>query len=161
MIDEYLNYLQEVKIPNWLKQMGVTVKDLYFENSDCKQMRNNKSYIFLFHGTRPEYVNSIKKKGLLISMAGKRSKEDKDITLSGGKQVIWFTSKNNPTSPEFGGKKKSIIVLTAKLNVKFLKNFMGSTYTYEKNIPPKDIIWEDDNRFKKIIKSSKCLKEIK
>lgn len=161
MIDKYLDYLQESKIPNWLKQMGIKLKDLYFEDSECKNIRKNKLHIFLFHGTRPKYVNSIKKKGLLISMAGKRSKDEGDITLSGGKQATWFTSKNNPKSPEFGGKVKSIVVLVAKLDIKFLKNFMGSTYIYTKDIPPKDIIWEDDIRFKKIIKSSKCLKEIK
>lgn len=163
MIDLYLSYLYEGKITNWLKKMGVSVKDLYVERKECKYIRNNKSYIFLFHGTRPEYVNSIKKKGLLVSMAGKRSADEKDLTVTGKTPLIWFISTYNIKSPGFGTgyNKKLIVSLIAKLDTKFLENRGGSLYIYTKDVPPKDIIWEDDKRFRKIIKSSKCLKEIK
>jgi len=163
MIDKYLNYLQEEKkIISWLKRMGIAIKDMYVENKECKYIREEKQYIFLFHGTRQKYVKSIKKHGLLVSMAGKRSDEEGDFNMAGNQKLTWFISVYNPKRAGFGHFGDDPVVgLIAKLNTKYLKNTGGVVYTYNKDIPVKDIIWQDNNRFKKIVKSSKCLKEIK
>lgn len=160
-IDNYLNYLNEGKILNWMKHIGLSVKDLYIESSQCKLDRKNNSIVYLFHGTRPHYVPSIKKSGLLVSMANKRSMEDNDINLSGQREVIWFSSKYNPRSAEFGGNDKKITMMIAKLESKYLKNFMGTTYTYSKDVPPQNLIWETEPEFIKISNQSDCLKVMK
>lgn len=160
-IDNYLNHLNEGKILNWMKDIGLTIKDLYIEPGQCKLNRKNNSIIYLFHGTRPHYVSSIKKSGLLVSMANKRSREDEDINLSGQREVIWFSSIYNPKSAQFGGNDKKIIMLIARLESKYLKNFMGATYTYSKDVPPQNLIFETDPTFMKIANKSACLKVIK
>lgn len=158
VLENYLQFLNEGKLMNWMKNIGLTVKDIYFEDSNCKKSRQNQETIYLFHGTRPHYVSSIKRKGLLTSMANMRSQEDKDINLSGNKPVIWFSSMYNKNTPEFGGREKEIIMTVVKLKSEFLKNFMGTTYIYTTDVPPKDIIWETSPLFMKIANKFPCLK---
>lgn len=158
LLEDYLNYLNEGRLMNWMKSIGLSIKDTYVEDGRCKQLRNSQSVTYLFHGTRPHYVQSIKKKGLLISMANTRSREDNDINLSSNKELTWFSSTYDPQSPEFGGKAKQITMTIARLETKYLKNFMGTTYTYSKDVPPKDIIWESNPTFLKIVNQSSCLK---
>jgi hypothetical protein len=158
MLENYLIYLNEGKILNWMRDIGLTIKDLYIEPGQCKRNRMNNSIIYLFHGTRPHYVSDIKRKGLLVSMANKRSMEDNDVNLSGTQPVIWFSSTYNPNNPEFGGIDKKIVMTVVKLETKYLKNFLGTTYKYYKDVPPKDIIWENEPSFIKIANQSMCLK---
>ena len=161
LIDQYLNYLNEIKIPKWIKDTGTFVRDLYFEPVECKLERNKNKFMYLFHGTRPKYVNSIRKNGLKVSMAGQRSKEEDDINWSMGKEEVWFSTIYNRKKAGFGHnpKKEKVIIMIAKVNPKYLKA-NGSTYTYNKDIPPKDIIWGNDPRFYSIPKNSKCLRII-
>lgn len=158
IIENYLTYLNEGRLTDWMKDIGLTIKDLYIEDRNCKSKRKSNNFIYLFHGTRPHYVQSIKKNGLLVSLANKRSSEEGDINLSGRKPIIWFSSMFDPNSPEFGGGEKSIKMLIAKLDVNYLKNAIGTTYIYYKDVLPKDIIWDDNPKFLKVINQSKCLR---
>jgi len=157
-LETYLQFLNEGKLMNWMKDLGLTIKDLYFEDSNCKKLRQIQDTMYLFHGTRPQYVSSIKSDGLLISMANRRSREERVINISGREPVIWLSSTYNKSSPEFGGADKKIIMMIVKLETKFLKNFLGSTYKYYVDIPPKNIIWETNPLFMKIANKSPCLK---
>lgn len=161
LIEQYLIYLDEIKFPKWLKDIGIFVKDLYVEPAECKLQRTTSKYMYLLHGTRPKYVDSIKRNGLKISMAGQRSREEDDMNWSMGKQELWLSTKYNKKSAAFGHNPKTdkVIMMIVKVDTKFLKSF-GSTYTYNKDVPPKDIVWQNHFNFLRIVKRNKCLRVI-
>lgn len=166
LVESYLDKVQQEKqlileksniikkVWEIVKQYGIDIKDLYIEPKPCEHIRINKSKMYLLHGTKPGYVNNIKREGLKIEKFGERSKEDKDILL--GKPCIWFSTKASKKKPGFGGK-GTLIFLVAKVNTKNINKATGCTYQYFKNIPSKDIVWENDKRFIQIIKSDPCL----
>jgi len=153
------DYVNEGKLLNWMKAIGLSIKDLYIERPQCKNQRNKSSFIFLFHGTRPQYVSDIKRKGLLLDKAGKRTEDEGDFSLTGKQKLIWFSSTYDPNSHQFGRDKKTeVVMMIAKLETKYLKNYLGATYTYHKDVPPKNLIWEENSAFQKISQASKCLR---
>lgn len=166
LIESYLDKIQQEKqlileknniikkIWEIVKQYGIEIKDLYIEPKPCKLMRTTKSKMYLLHGTKPTYVNSIKREGLKIEKFGERTKEEKDIMF--GKPCIWFSSKASKKRPGFGGK-GVLIFLVAKVDTKNINKATGCTYQYFKDVPPKDIVWENDKRFNQLTKSDPCL----
>ena len=158
-LDEYIKFIQEddnlrTKVWEFVKDYGISIKDLYIEPPNCKSIRTSKNTMYLIHGTKPHYVKDIKKEGLKITKFGKRTKEDNDIMI--GKSCIWFSTKASKKKPGFGGLGK-LVFMIAKVDTKYIKKATGTTYQYFKDVPVKDIIWESDKNFKKITKEDKCL----
>lgn len=161
-INIYLLEIQESnssrikKVIDILKDIGLETIGTFFERKECKNLRKDSKYMYLLHGTRTEYVNSIKKTGLQVKKFGQRSKAEGDVLF--GKDCIWFGMAFSGKEEGFGriGSKKRVVYMVAKVNTKFLE-FSGGAYMYFKDVPPKDLIWEDDKRFIEIINKSPCL----
>ena len=159
IIDEYLQKIQEgfvQKIKDFLKKMYYNLSPV--EPIECKEWRLNNNHMYLYHGTRPWYVDSIKKEGLLVSHFKKRAKEEGDITI-GSTPSIFMINSINKKDPGFGGLgiSKKVVFVLCKVESKNLK-WIGYCYVYTKDVPVKDIIWENDKRFKNIENKYKYLK---
>lgn len=147
------------KIMNILKNMGLTTLEMYIEPTRCKTLREEKTFMYLLHGTRPETVQSVKKHGLLLKMYKTRTKEEKDLAL-GTKPCLWFAYTYTGGRYQFGTgskkDKKNVVYMLAKVYTDYLK-YDSAAYKYFKDVPPKDLIWQDDKRFIKIIKEDLCM----
>jgi len=161
IVDKYLNYLEESAIKrviDILKDIGLKALMIEIENKECVQLRETKGYVYLLHGTRPAYVSSIKKGGLLLRMHKKRTKAEGDLSLD-RKPTIWFGNVYTGKRAGFGGAgmPKEVTYMLAKVYNKHLKYNTAGAYQYYADVPAKDLIWQDDKRFLSIIKKSPCL----
>ncbi len=157
ILDDYLLHLSESKFSDKLKDFLASAGILIGPVKTCKRMMKEDKYIYLYHGTRPEYVNSIKRNGLSTKHFRKRTKDEGDI-MFGSKPKLYFGNVYTGKQAGFGTafEKKGIKYLIAKLDSKFLKSEFGG-FVYFKDVPPSDIIWDDDKRFHSIGKESQCL----
>jgi len=141
----------------------------YEESPEIKKERTTKLFIYLFHGTPINLIDSIKKEGLLLKKMGSYLNDLYQENLK-GKSVIFFTSSKKSAEdyskskmPIF--KRSNPIALLCKLNVKYLKFLMSSTllgkrndeYIYLRDVPIKDIIFPDNPIYSKIIEKEKYL----
>lgn len=165
MLDNYLEFLTErkkwqEKLKDFLDRTGIWPVSEKF----CKQMIDKDKYIYLYHGTREKYVPSIKKEGLKLSKYGKRTKEEGDVMWP-GKPRIYFSNIYKGSDPAGFGYESDepgmrVKYMIAKLDTKYIKFTIWDSYiTYLKDVPPKDLIWEDNPKFDKIGKQSRCLKQ--
>lgn len=158
ILENYLEIIQEEwkdKFLSFLADIGILIGP----TDKCKEIIKNNRFIYLYHGTRPEYVDSIKKQGLTLNNFKKRTKDEGDILLGGPPRLFFgnvYTGKQAGFGSMFGSQHGKVKYLLAKLNTKYLKLELGG-YTYTKGVPPKDLIWDDDPRFHKIGKQSPCL----
>jgi len=156
LLENYLDYLSEDfkdKFLNFLADIGIMIGPV----GECKKILAKDKYIYLYHGTRPEYVKSIKKNGLSLKHFKKRTKDEGDVLL-GIKPRLFFGNVFTGKQAGFGSvfDKYGIKYLLAKLDVRYLKIEFGG-FVYTRDVPPKDIIWDDDPKFHNIGKQSKCL----
>jgi len=148
------NIIQKIK--NYLMKFGYVIG--YTESPACNNHRKNNKEMYLLHGTRKDYVKSIKKKGLLLSESHRRSKEEDTMNIA-LKPTIWFSSNVDKKSAAFGeDKSKEVVYLVAKVSTEpsLLKPVLSS-YNYFQDVKPSDIIFEDNPKFKHILKNHKYL----
>jgi len=160
-INNYLRYLQESRIKRIVdifKDIGLKILMIERENEACTKFRETKGYTYLLHGTRHQYVSSIKKGGLLLKMHKKRTKAEGDLSLDREPQ-IWFGNVYTGNPEGFGGSgiSKEVVYMVAKVYNKYLKYNTAGAYQYFHDVPSKDLIWQNDKRFLTIIKKSPCI----
>lgn len=166
MIDSITKYILEKqyvkekgfrRVIQILKDIGLDTVYLYKEPESCKRLRITQKYMWLLHGTRPQYVQDIKREGLRLSAHGKRTKAEGDIIFD-GKPCIWFGLVYSGKTEGFGsrGTQYGVKYMVARVETKYLE-FNASAYQYYKDVPPKDLIWNDNPEFLKIINRSSCL----
>lgn len=146
------------KLKNFLKSIAYAV--LPIEYSDAKKYRISNKYMYLYHGTRPQYVDSIKKEGLRLDKFDKRAKDESDLTI-GANPRIFMTNVLNRSGPGFGpgmlfSKKREVVFVLCKVETKFLK-WEIACYVYFKDVPVKDLIWQNERKFIEIEKKNKYL----
>lgn len=164
--DSYLDFLKESvllqesfkdKLKKFLQKLGYFI--LWMEDPDAKDWRTSNKYMYLFHGTRPQHVDSIKREGLRVDKFKKRAKEESDITLT-MKPCIFMSSAIHRKRPQFGlgTVQYPVVYILCKVETKSLVWSIAS-YKYFKDIPTKNLIWENEKKFSRIKKKYIYLRE--
>jgi len=126
------------------------------EDPIVKQIRNSKKFIWLYHGTKEEFLDDIRKNGLKVDKMGTNMGA---ISYHPSKKqaLSYTTNKMYAMTYTRGNIKEPLLVLVPTKDLFFGTGGRFNEYISTYNISKQNIIFPDDLKYKKIEKDNKYL----
>lgn len=156
------NYLLFLEMEDSIRELSIP------ERIEVKRARKSNKFIYLYHGYQKKFEDQIKREGLLKKYSEKEfylyPPDEDTISLSSCKYYSWFYTKRK--NLDYFTSKNPLLVKVRTDRLQFTYSgkvpgikFLLDEYFYYEDIPPTDIIFPSDPKYKEVENKCKYLRK--